>query len=29
MQTFELDEDYYNAAQKRLTQFRSQLKLDI
>ena len=26
---FELDEDYYNAAQKRLTQFRSQLKLAI
>ena len=26
---FELDEDYYNSAQKRLTQFRSQLKLDI
>ena len=25
----ELDEDYYNAAQKRLTQFRSQLKLAI
>lgn len=26
---FELDEDYYNSAQKRLTQFRSQLKLAI
>ena len=26
---FELDEDYYKAAQKRLTQFRSQLKLAI
>ena len=26
---FELDEEYYNSAQKRLTQFRSQLKLAI
>ena len=26
---FELDKDYYEAAQKRLTQFRSQLKLAI
>lgn len=26
---FELDEDYYNAAQKRLEQFRSQLKLKL
>ena len=26
---FEIDEDYYEAAQKRLTQFRSQLKLAI
>ena len=26
---FELDEDYYNGAQKRLKQFRSQLKLAI
>jgi len=26
---FELDEDYYNAAQKRLKQFRSQFKLEL
>ena len=26
---FELDKDYYSSAQKRLTQFRSQLKLEI
>ena len=26
---FELDKDYYEAAQKRLAQFRSQLKLAI
>jgi len=29
MQTFELDEDYYRAANKRLEQFRSQLKLSL
>lgn len=29
MQTFELDEDYYKAANKRLEQFRAQLKLAI
>jgi len=26
---FELDTDYYNAAQKRLEQFRKQLKLSL
>ena len=26
---FELDEDYYNSAQKRLKQFRSQIKLEL